>query len=218
MMDARFRLYNIVLDMDGVVFNSEPIKIAAFASLFATYPEKLSEIGHYNRTHRGIPRSEKFAHVLNSILGLPAEERNIQILGERYKSILARELSNVPLVRGIEQFLQLDRFSFFLNSSAPIEEIQNLLKSKALAQYFQAIYGYPYSKVEVLRQLKSQYQENSIVFFGDAWADYHTAQLAEIRFIGVDVYSSLTFDNIDIPVINDFSDLDRIVELLEGRP
>ena len=218
MMDASPKPYNIVLDMDGVILDSEPIKIAAFASLFSDYPEQLSVVDQYNRTHRGIPRSGKFIHVLTSILGLPAEERDLQILGERYKSVLARELSHVPLVRGIEQFLQLAEFSFFLSSSAPIEEVQSLLQSKALSHYFQAMYGYPCSKAEVLRQLKSQYREDSIVFFGDAWADYQVAQLAGVRFIGVDVYSSLTFDNTDVPVIKDFSDLERIAEMIEDCP
>jgi phosphoglycolate phosphatase-like HAD superfamily hydrolase len=215
-MDNLVNKFIIVLDMDGVVLDSESVKIAAFASLFAAYPAQLPTIDQYNRAHRGVPRREKFIHVLTAILGLPAEESDLRRLGERYAAVLANALVDVPLVQGIDQFLQRDDFSFFLNSAAPLAEIEKLMQEKGLAHYFQAMYGYPSQKTEVLQQLKTQHSEQPFLFFGDGWADYEAAQSAGVLFIGVDTNSLCTFTQVDIPLINDFSNLDQVIKLINA--
>ena len=55
----------VAMDLDGVIVDSEPIKLAAF--LDAVEPDldasDLHRVDEYNRAHRGIPRKRKFDEI-----------------------------------------------------------------------------------------------------------------------------------------------------------
>ncbi len=205
----------IVLDMDGVVFDSELAKISAFKNLFAAHVDRLEEIDQYNRQNRGIPRQHKFEHVITKILQLPLEQGLIRSLNVQYSEVVMQEIQKTPLLRGMEAFLKSESCKFFLNSSAPRTEIMQILQQRGLTTSFQEIFGYPLSKTEVLLNLKKQLPADRITFFGDALADYEAANASHVRFIGVDVHHSEVFDSLNIPVIADFSDLNQINQLIK---
>lgn len=210
--------YLVVLDMDGVVFDSEMAKINAFANLFRQYPRQIDEIDAYNRVNRGIPRQHKFLHVITQILHLQSDERLIDTLNRQYSAEVLTEMQQVPLIPGITEFLCSKDIVFFLNSSAPLSEIQQILTLRNMSHYFKEIFGYPSSKTEVLFSLKMRNPTHSIIFFGDALADYEAAMAADVRFIGVDSHDSSTFAAVDVPIITNFSNLAHVVNILSETP
>lgn len=210
--------YLVVLDMDGVVFDSEIAKINAFANLFREYPKQLNAIDTYNRATRGIPRRHKFLHVITQILHLPPDDHLLDSLHKKYSIEVLREMEQVPLIPGMAEFLCVKNIAFFLNSSAPLIEIQQILTVRNMRHHFQEIFGYPSSKAEVLHSLKAQNPTHNIVFFGDALADYEAAMAASVRFIGIDSHHSSMFDDMDVRVVNNFNDLPYILNIIRERP
>jgi phosphoglycolate phosphatase-like HAD superfamily hydrolase len=221
---ARFRLamksgeipdYFVVLDMDGVVLDSESAKIAAFKNLFMRFPDKIDEIDAYNRRNRGIPRKQKFEFVIKEILRHSLEDCPIEPFNMQYSSEVMKEMKLVPLIAGVENFLQTEGTSFFLNSSAPQSEIVEILNMKGLTHFFDEIYGYPRAKAEVLESLKSEFGEDRITFFGDALADYEAATRAGVRFVGVGSNPVSLFGD-DVPIIENSDNLDHVLRLIKS--
>jgi beta-phosphoglucomutase-like phosphatase (HAD superfamily) len=208
----------IVLDMDGVILDSEAVKKAAFRQLFAAYPQQQDQIDAYNCQNRGIPRGKKFEYVIEHFLKLPIDSVFLQSLHEQYSHEVMQQMETVELVAGIPQFLQLDEFVFYLNSSAPIDEIKRILQGKRIWHHFRQIFGYPSSKAQVLQDLKQMANGRHLLFFGDAPADYEAAKMADIPFVAVCTTSNPFFDNLpDVPVIRDFANLDEIILLIKGE-
>ena len=83
--------------MDGVLVDSEEAKIGAWLSAVTGVchpsPELAAELDRYNRAHRGIPRAEKFRHVITSLTAadytLPADV---------LETLLATYAASVPFV------------------------------------------------------------------------------------------------------------------------
>lgn len=207
----------VVLDMDGVVLDSESIKLAAFHDLFADYPDHLEAIDQYNRQQRGVPRRQKFDYVLSQIIHLPPGPEILDKLSEQYSQHIRAQMLQAPLVSGVAEFLNQPEFSFYLNSSAPLDEIEQVLAIKGIRQFFKQAFGYPAAKREVLAQLGQDYSPGHVTFFGDALADFEAAQVAGVDFVGVCLDSdSCVFTSLGVPIIRDFSDLPSVIRLIKG--
>lgn len=63
----------ISFDMDGVLFDTEAVKIQCFftavSNVYKPSESVLSEIHHYNVNHRGVPRAAKFRHITTRLIG-----------------------------------------------------------------------------------------------------------------------------------------------------
>ena len=81
-------------------------KFQTFVSLFDDYPQHHTEIDAYNRSQRGINRHLKFPHIFEKILRLPYSDEIGISLGKKYGRCLEENLSQCPLVPGVEEFLR----------------------------------------------------------------------------------------------------------------
>lgn len=203
----------LVFDFDGVILDSEPIKLEAFSTIFADSPHALDRIRKYNAQHRGVPRSDKIRYICEYVLRVDDLEATVQHYLMLYADTLQTALLHAPLVPGIRHFLDQTPQPKLICSSAPAKEVTILLDAHNVAQYFVQVFGYPARKLQVLQQLKQQY--DSLIFFGDAIADYEVAQAAYVPFIGVTGPTARhRFTNLDIPAIDQFTDATRIHVLM----
>jgi phosphoglycolate phosphatase-like HAD superfamily hydrolase len=203
----------LTFDFDGVILDSEPIKLQAFSSIFADSPRALDRIRTYNTEHRGVPRTDKISYICEHILHVDNLEAAVQHYLMRYADTLHYALLHAPLITGIAHFLDQTPYPKFICSSAPATEVNTLLHAHNIAQYFVQVFGYPDRKLRVLRQLKQQYQP--LFFFGDAVVDYEAAQAACIPFIGVITPATRDrFANINVPIIEQFMHTRAIDTLL----
>ena len=194
--------------MDGVLLDSEEMKLASFRNLFLAYPDKVERIDRYNHANQGIPRRRKIKHVLERILGLPADPDEVEALAERYGRLVMSKMDGVALLPGVRDFLQQPGFRFFVNSSAPIEEIEVILEKKEVRASFEEVFGFPATKREVLEALGKRFGKGRVVFFGDAPSDLEAARSVGVPFVGVDGErgDNSPFAGIKIPTLRDFTD------------
>jgi beta-phosphoglucomutase-like phosphatase (HAD superfamily) len=170
-------------DLDGVLIDSEAVKIAAWIetvdSVLAPGSALRATLDNYNRSQRGIPRRIKFTHAVDAT-GAPHDQ--VDVLLEHYARLLRERSAAVVAMPGAAAFLDASPGPLAVASSAPIGEVELSLERLSLGP-FARIFGYPMAKTDALRELS----ENStgVVFFGDAVADRAAAQSAGVPFVGI---------------------------------
>lgn len=197
-----------VFDKDGVLFNSEPVKLAAFESLFEAFPEHAERIRQYNRTNVGAPRPEKLEYIFSEVFGYDSEEvalKRDEFL-ERAAELVGRLLPEVPLTVGAESLLRESPCPKFLCSAAPAQEVEDQLAHHNLADLFKDTFADPNKKADVLKKLGAAFPGRKLVFWGDTIRDYDAAKAAGVYFVGVERYDRIkVFDDTSVPIIQDFS-------------
>lgn len=176
---------SLIFDFDGVILDSEEVKIKTFLSLFKNYPNHYEKIDEYNKANRGISRFVKFDFIYQNILRAPFSEKDSKILGEKYSKLLNEKMIHANLVKGIENFLKKQTVLLFIASSAPSEEIEKITKKKNIKKHFKKIYGHPILKEDAIKKILIDFQLKSeeVLFFGDAEADLEAAVNTKVDFV-----------------------------------
>lgn len=193
----------LVFDKDGVIIDSEKVKLKAIEDVFSDHPEQAERIRTYNHETIGIPRAVKFAHICEHILRLPHPQAAARRISEAFTARVDELLLEVPLVPGIRAYLEARPERKFVCSAAPLAEVEQNLATHGLREHFEEVYAFPQPKAEVLRALRQRFQAE-IVFWGDTLADYRAAQEADVCFIGLTTARVNPFASLDIPTIPHF--------------
>ncbi len=197
----------IVLDMDGVILQSNYIKHAAMLDLFAEWPRHIDLIDHYNRGGGGIPRKTKFRHIWEQILRLPYDSAVESMLAKQYELALTDSLLGAPIVEGVDRLFTDADVPIYVCSAAPQEEVRRQLEHRQFAAHVTAAFGDPVRKADALRQViaRSGAHARDIVFFGDSSADLDAAVEVGTRFVAV-IREKNDFVEVNCSKIVDFQD------------
>jgi len=205
----------VIFDLDGVIIESAEIKTKAFELLFADYPDRLPEMIDYHKRNAGISRYVKFRHFYEKILGQELSSEKEKELGGRFSQIVLEEVIKAPLVVGAEDFLKGNhqRYSLFVASGTPEEELRYILRQRGLDIYFQGAYGTPRTKPELIKQILAEHQlsNNEAVFIGDAESDKMAAIETGITFIAKIDRSDDILDDCTWK-IQDFIGLEEVID------
>lgn len=197
----------IILDFDGTIIESVPIKDRAFEKLFKDYPEHLDAIRAYHLTHNATIRFEKFKFITEKILGQEYNEEIGLKLSEEFSRLVFEQIVHCPFVAGAEDFLNyfLGKVPLYLASVSPAEELDRILKARRLSQYFKKVYAFPWLKRDVVADVvkNEMLPAKSIIFIGDSPEDHRAAKEAGVSFVGRDSGKSLPAD--EAPVFKDFT-------------
>lgn len=178
----------ILFDLDGVLLESTEVKTRAFRELFAEYPHQLKEILAYHENHAGVSRFEKFRHIVSRILREQLSDERFAFLCNRYSELVLVKVLSVPLVAGVQEFLQdyHRKALLFVASGTPQDEVGYVLEQRGLGSYFQGAFGSPSSKTEIVKTILSKWSLSSdqVVLVGDSDTDLQAAENSGVRFIG----------------------------------
>lgn len=178
----------IIFDFDGVIIESAEVKTSAFRRLFAEeYPDKVDDILAYHRRNMGISRFVKFRYIYDHILKRPLSTAMEKALGDRFSGFVFDEVLKVPLVAGAMEFMisNAGRYSLFVASGTPAEELFDILKLRGMNRFFNEVYGTPGQKIEIINGIlkKHSLNKNEVVFVGDAESDRSASESAGVAFI-----------------------------------
>ena len=195
----------LVLDMDGVVFDTDEIKARTLASLFANAPTEVqSEIDLWNRANRGIPRRDKFEFIADRWRASEPHEVAVADLMDRYQRLLEPALRTASLLPGAELIPTLE-VPVHLCSSAPQQDVDSLLERHDLASAFVSASGDPPGKRHALSTIRRQHPTDAITHIGDGRADAMVAAATNVDFIGI-TRAPKTFDGLDVPTVASLCD------------
>ncbi len=201
-----------VFDKDGVLVESEPIKLALFEELLGQdYPQHVDAIRKFNREQMGLARKDKLRHVLGEIIGITERlDDKIEEYLDRSYHFVKKELIKAPPVTGVLEFIASSPNPKYVCSAALHPEVMDQLDALDIRDAFDEVYGFPDKKADVLRRLKDRHSGQPIVFWGDTLFDYEASVAARVNFIGLRKVGHSTFDTLDVHTIDDFTDADAL--------
>lgn len=206
------RLPPIVLDLDGVILQTNLLKHRAMLSLFEDCPDEQGAISEYILGNGGVRRDVKIAHILRRFTRRSSADDLEQYLSA-YAAKLEHLLRQAPLVPGVREFLGSDR-SFFVSSSAPELEVESQLRSRDLWSCFNGVFGSTTPKAMALSKVH-QTSGYRPVFFGDSSPDLDAALEAGAAFVAV-VFERDNFVGVPVVKLSDFTSPERVQHCIDA--
>lgn len=205
----------IVLDFDGVVVESNNIKHQAFSEIFSTFPDNYNEIMTYHLAHNAVNRHDKFRYIMENIFKQGYDKELAQIWALRFSELTQERIINCPYVVGAMEFIRYfsDKFSLYLASATPLDELKIILKGRGILQFFKKVYGAPIPKIEMFEDIakKETVKPDEILYIGDSREDYKVgsdfgcifiAKTGDYDFKGLDIQSFKNMLEIKTYVLN----------------
>lgn len=180
---------HLIFDFDGVLAESNDIRIQGFADLFADLPtEAMARFMEFVKANGGLSRYGKIRHLYNRILCQPVSESQVDALAQQYSELVAKRVIEAPAVPGSLEFLAeyADRFECAVVSGSDQNELRRVCRARGIDGYFRTILGSPKEKTENLIALLSEcaWDREACLYVGDSSNDYDAAVEAGIGFIG----------------------------------
>lgn len=178
----------IIFDFDGVIAESVNVKTEAFAELYKPYGDKVvKKVVDHHVSHGGISRYKKFRLYHKKFLSQNINDDKVNKLAHKFSKMVVNKVVEAPYVVGTYEFISNDykNYDFYISSGTPQKEINKIAKKRNIAQFFKGIYGSPTSKDEHTKKImeKNNYQNDEVVFIGDAPSDRKAAKNNDIYFI-----------------------------------
>lgn len=180
----------LVFDCDGVILDSVPVKTRAFARLAEPFGEEARDrMVMYHTVHGGVSRYKKFAWFFEEVLGRAITAEESADWGRRFAAYALDEVRRCPLIPGAMDVLERwhGRLPLYVCSGAPQEELDLILRERALHAFFAAVYGSPPSKARLLARVLSEARvlPEETLMIGDAVTDRNAAEEVGTLFYGV---------------------------------
>ncbi|MBK8173771.1 MAG: HAD family hydrolase [Rhodospirillales bacterium] len=181
----------IIFDFDGVIVESEHIKSRAFAALYAEYGRDVADavVAHHEQ-NGGVSRRKKIRYCHRTLLGREVGDEELEALCRRFSSLVEGEVVDclwVPGARGVIESQATLRLLFVV-SGTPHEELGRIVMRRGLASFFTEVWGSPPEKAVTVEGILSRHRldrdRRSVLFVGDAVADWRAARETGVRFVG----------------------------------
>jgi HAD superfamily hydrolase (TIGR01549 family) len=179
---------NIFFDFDGVLAESVEVKTQAFRKLYLPYGEEIAQnVVKHHLQNCGVSRFEKFRIYHEEWLNVQLDDIGMEKMTQEFSSFVLEGVVNSIEVKGAFDFLKRNKenFQYYIITGTPTEEMKNILEKRNMDCFFEGVYGSPTKKTEWTEYIidKEGLDRKSIVFIGDALADYKAAKNSNIHFI-----------------------------------
>lgn len=180
----------VVLDCDGVILDSNPLKTHAFALALEGEPEKyVAEMIAYHKSKGGVSRYKKFLHYFQKINPQPSVGEKVQVTITKFARIVQNGLMECDYIPGVVNFINDVKekgLPLFVVSGSDGEELREVFNKRNIDSLFSGIYGSPPTKTENMKKVKSQVgAQTKGLFFGDSRSDIEAAEGFGLDFIFV---------------------------------
>jgi phosphoglycolate phosphatase-like HAD superfamily hydrolase len=179
-----------IFDCDGVILDSNPVKIAAFrAALADENPELVEAFVTEHRRTGGVSRYVKLSRFYRVLRPVENPDSAIAEALARFAEAARAGLQTCPEVAGVREVI-----AAFADRNVPIHvvsggdqsEVRETLEDRGIAALVSGIHGSPIPKREHLERLRGEGELlPGGVFFGDAELDMQLAEGFGLEFVFV---------------------------------
>ena len=187
----------IIFDCDGVILNSNDLKIAALQlSLeYISAPSNFIDWATNEfRTNFGRTRAEhyKMFFINAQLKGLHIKQEDINISIKCYAENVVKLYKDCEVIsETIEYIKNLPLSSkIFVVSASDQAELRSVLPAKCLRIQPNRIYGGPLTKIENINNVMNLTGQNLYYFYGDSVQDAKAAIECGVEFYGLSKYSA----------------------------
>ena len=177
----------IFWDFDGVIKDSVSVKTSAFENLFLPYGEKIArKVKNHHEANGGVSRFEKIPLYL-SWAGEVVNDDLVDRFCNLFSEAVFQSVIDSPWVPGVQEYLcdHCREKYFVLVTATPQDEIERILSTLEIDQYFQHVIGAPTKKTDAIRSVleKQKVVPDDALMIGDAEEDLQAAQSNSISFL-----------------------------------
>lgn len=208
----------LIFDCDGVVLNSNKIKIEAFYKSALPYGSKSAqELVDYHIANGGISRYHKFDYFLKEIVPNRSSKQgpNIKKLLKSYSEYVIDGLLSCDIAPGLQELRnQTSKSKWLIVSGGDQEELRYVFKKRDITNLFNGgIFGSPETKEVILaREMRSGNIRNPSIFLGDSKYDHQVAMKFQLDFLFLSGWSDVANWK-DWTSLNEISYTERLQEL-----
>ena len=181
----------IILDCDGVIFNSNLLKIAAFKKVLEEYDHLVvKKFIDYFKVNFGTSRYHLTRVFLEVFLNEKFDEEKYQNILKDYGSQCVSLYKEVDFTPNFLNFLKkYNQKTFYIASGSDELELKIVIHERDILQYFNGVYGSPIKKTELVKNICCQYPTKKLLMIGDAESDLKAALSNNIDFIFMTQFS-----------------------------
>jgi len=185
-----------IFDCDGVIFDSNDLKIQAMEEVLKSNFFSVSEIKSsldYFKNNFGKSRFHHVDYFLNNFFCVEANKRKAlkhNILDD-FSSKCQKLYLEAKLTPDILNLLNECVPKKFIASGSEQSELRLILKYRKLSRYFESIFGSPTPKNEIIHNILEKESTKNAVLIGDSFSDMSAAETNEIDFIFYSPFSNV---------------------------
>lgn len=187
----------IVLDCDGVIFDTNEAKNEAFFEVARShgYPEaEARKFAQWQRQNFGRSRHVAFDKLVSGAFGAHRFDSSVDELLTSFSTAVDDIYDSCDPTPGFDQILALAPLvPLFVASGSAQEQLRAVFKRKGYADYFTGVFGSPQPKNEILQAIAARVRtcgsDGEMLMIGDAQADADAALGASVEFAYMTKYS-----------------------------
>ncbi len=199
--DAALSYDAFILDCDGVILDSNQLKMDAFRRTLEAHgfaPEVVSAGAAWQATAFGTSRYRLFDVMLSGRFG-PAPSVGLDELLATYGVACAAGYLEVPETPRLRSALAslAARAPLYVASGSDEAELRQVFRARTLEPFFAEIFGSPTRKAENIERVREAHKVRTgrpparMLFVGDAVADVDAAQATGCDFAFMEPYSTV---------------------------
>lgn len=188
----------IVFDCDGVVLNSNKIKVQAYfevAKRNGATDAQAQALADHHVAKGSFPRNGKIAWYIEEILKQTATPQAMQPYLDTFAVVLDEALMNCEIASGLLDLKTATKHArWMLLSGGDQKELRHIFAKRNLADLFEAgIFGGPDIKEDVLeREISHGNLQLPALFVGDSKYDYQASTGAGLDFVFLSDWTEVT--------------------------
>lgn len=177
-------------DFDGVIINSDNVRIKAFKNSLEDYDSNdVNTLLKFHKNNGGLSRYVKFKFFFEKILKQPLNEEKFQKLLLKYSKFCKKNLMNKKLlISEVIRYITNNYKNkiFHIASGSDNQELNKLCNVMEISSYFKSINGSPEPKKDIIKRIikENNYSKKNICLIGDSLNDYEAADFNKIFFFG----------------------------------
>lgn len=200
-----------------MLLDSNGVKSHAFYQTAMPHGKQAaSELLAYHREHGGVSRFLKFEHLFANILKRTDFQEDLEQALECFAAMCRDGLKASDEAPGLREVLSTigdNGGKAFVVSGGMQTELRDVFAERGLDQYFEAIFGSPDKKEDILaREFATGAMSLPAVFVGDSRYDYDAACHSKMDFIFASAWTEFDswktfFSDKSIPIISSLGEL-----------
>ncbi len=189
MQSIKKKYKQIIFDFDGVLVESNSIRIEGFRKLFKSYPEnQVAHLVSYVTGNGGVSRYKKIEYFLKNFSNEFFDEETVSQLAIEYSCLVKQKVIEAQAVKGSLGFLRefSPSYDFAIVSGSDQEELQDVCRKRGIHHFFSSILGSPREKSNNITDLilDSGWDRRFVLYVGDSKNDLDAARAGGIDFLG----------------------------------
>lgn len=199
----------IIFDFDGVLAETNKIRLEGFRLLFKGYPKnKVDLLVRHAMANGGLSRYEKVKYFFEEILKEPISPQKIKLLTRNYSKLVKEKVIKAKPVKGSLEFLSryYNKYKFAIVSGSDEKELKEVCNARMMGHFFLRIKGSPESKESNLSKLlkEMKWEKKMCVYIGDSINDLEAAKVNRVDFIACNS-NNMDWPSLGVPLISDLS-------------